>query len=78
MPKFFFHVRKPGVFEKDPEGEDFPTVDDAVDEAFKAAREILAEKVYANDIIDGSSFEITTDDGHVVRTVLFRDALRLQ
>jgi hypothetical protein len=78
MPRFFFHVRKPGAFEEDPEGTDFATVDEAVDEALKAAREILAEKVVANDVVDGSSFEISTEDGQVVRNVPFRAAKRLE
>jgi hypothetical protein len=78
MPIFFFHVRKPGAFEEDLEGSDFPTIDDAVDEAFKSAREIIAEKVLADDVIDGCSFEITTGEGQVVRNVPFREVLRLQ
>lgn len=78
MPRYYFHVRKDGVLEEDPEGAVFSTVDDAYDEAIKAAREILAEKVAVGDLIDGNRFEITSEEGDILREVPFRLALRLE
>jgi hypothetical protein len=78
MARYFFHVRKHDALEEDPEGAEFPTLDEAYDEAVQAAREILAEKVLSNEVIDGQSFEITAEDGTVLRSVPFKTALRLE
>jgi hypothetical protein len=78
MPRYYFHVRKDGVLEEDLEGVEFPTLNHAHIEAIQAAREILAEKVLADDVIDGQRFEITAEDGTLLLDVPFRSALRLE
>ncbi|MBP2560868.1 hypothetical protein J2857_003637 [Neorhizobium galegae] len=78
MPEYYFHVRKHDALEEDPEGTEFATIDEAQNEALKAAREMLAEKVLSNEIIDGQRFEICAEDGTVLREVPFRSALRLE
>jgi len=78
MPRYYFHVRSHASFDLNTEGSEFPTLDDAHDEAIQAAREILVEKVLAADVIDGQHFEITAEDSTVLRDVPFRSALRLE
>lgn len=78
MPRYYFNIRSHDSFEKDSEGAEFSSLDDAYDEAIQAAREILAEKVLAADVIDGQRFEITAEDGTVLRDVPFRSVLRLE
>jgi hypothetical protein len=77
MPRYYFHVRDGGSLEEDQEGADFPTLEDAYEEAIQAAREILAQKVMANDVIDGQCFEIAAEDGTVLRSVPLKSVLRL-
>lgn len=77
MPIYYFHVRKDGILERDPKGAEFANVDATHDEALEAAREILAEKVLADDVVDGSCFKITDQDGAVLREVPFRSAIQL-
>ena len=78
MTRYYFHVRNHGVLEEDLEGAEFSSVEAAYDEALKAARKIVAEKVLADDVINGHCFEITAEDGEVVSRVPFRSALRLE
>lgn len=78
MPKYYFHVRKNGLLEQDPEGAEFPTLEAAYGEAIQAAREMLAEKVLSGGVIDGHKFEITAEDGTVLRDVPFRSVLRFE
>lgn len=76
MTHYYFHIRKHGVLEQDLEGADFATLDEASEEASRAACEMLAAKILANEVIDGSSFEITTEDGTVARKLPFRSVIR--
>lgn len=78
MPRYYFHIRRKGVLEKDPEGAVFASLADAEDEAVKAAREMLAEWVLSGEVIDGETFEICGEDGSVLRKVPFRTVLRLE
>jgi hypothetical protein len=78
MPRFYFHVRHHDELDEDPEGIELPSLDVAIDEAVKGAREILAEKVAKGDIVDGHQFEITTEQGDILKVVEFRSVLRLE
>lgn len=77
MARYYFHVRDGEQFEEDPEGAEFQTVDNAIREAFLAARELIAAKVLAGEVIGGQVFEIADDTGQVIEKVAFRSALRL-
>jgi hypothetical protein len=61
MPLFYFHVRKDGLLEKDPEGIGLDSIKKAKEEAIQGAREILAEKLPAGEVVDGQSFVITSE-----------------
>lgn len=77
MPRFYFHIRDGNFREIDPEGVEFASLEHAVLDARKAAREILAEKLIADEPIDGQRFEIADESGEVVETVPFKSVLRL-
>lgn len=76
--RYYFHVRSHDGLALDPEGAEFDSLDAACDEAFEAAREILADRLLRGEVIDGEVFEITTENGEIARTVPFRHSLRLQ
>jgi len=78
MPRYYFHYRVGGVLEHDPEGSELPDEESAIEEAAAAARELLATKVLAGELVDGDVFEITTDDGRVIKTLPLRSVLKLE
>ncbi len=75
MTRFYFHLRDHDSFEMDHEGQEFPRVEDARKEAEAAAREMVAEAVLTNSLIDGKAFEITTENGAVVAVVFFKSVI---
>lgn len=77
MPRYYFHYRIGGVLEEDPEGSELPDENSAMEEARAAARELLARKVLADEVVDGDVFEITTSEGKVVRILPLRSVLKL-
>jgi ribosomal protein S1 len=77
MPRYYFHIRDNDLLRTDPEGEEFSSVEKAIEEAALAARELLAEKVRNGDLVDGQVFEIADEHGTVVRTFPLKSVLRL-
>lgn len=77
MPRFYFHIQDGAFREIDPYGLEFASLEHAVLDAKKAAREMLAEKLIANEHIDGQRFEIADETGAVLETVTFRSVMRL-
>ncbi len=75
--KFFFHVRDIDGYEKDLEGIELPDLSDAVYEARKAAREMVAEIVLNDEKVDSRAFEIADGRGMVLATVPFKDVIGL-
>jgi hypothetical protein len=53
-----------------------PDVEAARREGLLAAREILAEMVLHNEVVDGEEFQIANDQGVLVATIPFRSAIR--
>ena len=78
MPRYHFHIRENGILREDAEGEEFEDIEHATEEAVRAARELLPEKVAAGALIDGQVFEITDELGSIVQKVSFRSVLRLK
>ena len=76
MPRFFFHTRDHNEFVEDLEGADFPDLNAARRDAQAAAREMMAELLLRNDVVDGRRFEIANSDGDVLEVVPFRSAMR--
>lgn len=73
--RYYFHVRSHEGFALDPEGAEFETLEAAYDEAFQAAREILADRLRRGEVIDGDVFEITMENGEIAGTVPFRETV---
>lgn len=65
MPRFFFHKRDHSEFVEELEGEEFPDLDAARRDAEAAAREMMAELLLRNDVVDGRRFEIANSEGEV-------------
>jgi hypothetical protein len=76
MPKFYFHIRRDEEFMTDAEGVDLPDVEAARREGLLAAREMLAEMILHNEVVDGQEFQITDEWGVIVATIPFRSAIR--
>lgn len=77
MKRFFLHIRDGATLLEDPEGTLLPNVEAACEEAIQSAREILASKVLAGEVVDGQTFEITDETGAMCATLAFKDAMRL-
>lgn len=78
MPRFYFHIRDGEDLEIDPQGTVFDSLEAAITDARMAAREILAEKLLNDEVIDGQCFEIADENGEVVEKMPFRSAVRMQ
>lgn len=77
MPRFFFNVHDGDEIIRDHEGVDVPALDDAIEEARQAARDLLAERVKHGAAIDSQAFEVLDDKGKAVLTLPFRSVLQL-
>lgn len=73
--KFFFHLRDIDGYERDHEGMHLPSLADAVAEAERAAREMVAELVLHKGKVDGRAFDVADDNGQILRTVAFKDVI---
>jgi hypothetical protein len=78
MPQYYLHIRDGEQLIKDEEGIELPSIGSAKNEAEDAAREILASKVRAGEIIDDQQFEIHDAWGNRMLTIPFRSVLRLK
>lgn len=78
MTRYYFHVRQHDVLEEDPEGAEFPSYEMAYEEAVRGAREIVADQVARGEIVDGQTFEITTESGEVIGTVPFSSVIKFK
>lgn len=78
MARYYFNVRDRENYEEDIVGADFGSVDVAIREANIAAREMVAAKVLAGEVIDGQVFEITDENGALVKCVPLRSVLLLE
>ncbi|WP_430306322.1 DUF6894 family protein [Rhizobium sp. 0TCS1.26] len=77
MQRYFFHLRQGDVFEEDPEGVLLDSDEAALDEAVGAAREMVAEAVLNNVLIDGRRFEIWVHGRGLITSVPFHSVIRL-
>lgn len=77
MPRYFFHVRDSDGLSEDNEGAILPGDEQARLEALKAAREMLAEKIIRDEVLDGTQFEVVRYDGSLIAKVPLRSVMRL-
>jgi len=77
MPRFYFHIRDGERLIKDPEGSELSDLESARAEALVGARELLAAKLKAGEVIDGQRFEIVDEGGNLLTVVPLKDVVRL-
>lgn len=77
MPNYYFHIRSSAGLIRDPEGIELPDLDAALAEAKRSARELLADLLKEDAVLDGQTFEISDADGLVLARLPFRSVLRL-
>jgi hypothetical protein len=74
MPMFYFHVVMADERSKDPEGMHLSDLEAARDEATRAARDIVADKVRGGILPESASFEIADENGTVLDVLPFEHA----
>ncbi|MEJ1177137.1 hypothetical protein WA845_23055 [Agrobacterium sp. CMT1] len=78
MPRYFFHVRDADGLSLDTEGAVLPSDEGACVEAVQAAREMLAEKILKNEVVDGAEFEVVRSDGVLVAKIPLKSVVRFE
>jgi len=76
--RFFFHVRDVETYEEDLEGTDLPSLEAAITEARQSAREMVAELVLQDAVVDGRLFEIANENGDILEIIKFKDVVRME
>jgi hypothetical protein len=77
MPRYFFHIQD-GRYVVDEEGADFSSIAAAEQEAIASARSILREAVWVGKLPLGERIDIADEQGRVLRSVNFRDAVEIE
>lgn len=76
MPRYFFNVRRDGRIAADPEGMELPSSQDAAAEALRNARDLMSELLKGDAALGlDDSIHVTDEDGIVICTVTFKEAL---
>ena len=75
MPRFYFHQNVRDGFLEDPDGSDLPDIEAARQEALVGARELWASAIRDGRDLLGGSFVIADENGTVLLTIPFDDAL---
>ena len=75
MPRFYFDVVDGSAVSRDPDGVEFAAIEDAVAEAVRGARDLVAHGIMQNQDVSGQSFAIRDERGETVATVRFKDTL---
>ncbi len=78
MPRYFFHVRDVDGLSLDTEGAELSSDEGACVEAVQAAREMLAEKILKNEVVDGAEFEVVRSDGVLVAKIPLKSVVRFE
>lgn len=77
MPRYYFHIQD-GRYITDEEGAEFLSLEAAVEEAIISARSILREAVWVGKLPLGERIDIADEEGRVLRSVNFRDAVQIE
>ena len=78
MPRFFFHLISPGVYDVDDTGCEFPSVEAAYLEAHSAAVEMIGEMLSDRRDPNRFQFEIFDEENRFMVELPFSDILRPQ
>jgi len=76
MPRFYFHLRRDGVLDPDPDGLDYADLATARREAMRTAREIISRDALSERSPREYSFEIADERGRVIAQVRFTHEIR--
>ena len=76
MPRYFFHIRSADGLLEDPEGSELTDLAAAHVEARATVRDLLAELILAERVLDGQCVELTDDTGRMIASLPFRSAIR--
>jgi hypothetical protein len=76
MPRYFFHVRDGDSYSPDIEGQELPSLEAARQEAIRANREILGEKLLHGGSLNSRQLQIADESGAVLLTLETDDVLR--
>ncbi len=71
MPRYFFHVYDDGMWSRDEEGDEFPDVGAAVQEAAEIVRELLDDDEKENKA--DFRMEVTDEHWNVVHVIRLQD-----
>jgi len=75
VPLFYLHRRIDGQRFLDPEGEEFPDIASAIEDAKLSVKEYLAERLRRGEPLNGDSFEIWSTEEVMVAEIHFKDVL---
>jgi hypothetical protein len=75
MPRFYFHFKRGEEVELDAEGLDFPSMEEAYLEAFRAAVELWGELLAKRQDPTTMAFEICDSAGNHLLTLPFSEVL---
>ena len=76
--KFYFHIRDNESYDEDVVGTELPSLSAAVEEARQSAREMVAELVLQDALVDGRRFEIADETGDILETVTLKEVVRME
>ena len=77
MPRFFFHLHECGCIISDPHGRELPSVEEALLEGIKGARDVMCGEVRAGRLCLNCLIVIEDNTGREVGRVPFRDAVTI-
>ena len=75
MPRYFFHLRRNGRLESDPDGVQCPSVHAARREAMRTAREIISRDALTGQRTADYVFEIENEDGEMIALIPFSQTI---
>jgi hypothetical protein len=76
-PRYFFNLRNGTGYIEDEEGRELPDLETVRDEAIKGVRSLVADDALHGRIDLKGSLEVLDDDGRLVLTVLFAEAVEV-
>ena len=76
MPRFYFHLRRDGVLDQDPDGLECVDLAAARREATRTAREMISRNALSERSPRECSFEIADERGRVIAQVHFTHEVR--
>jgi hypothetical protein len=78
MPKYYLHLVAGSERIADTVGSEFPDNKAALEEAYRAAREMVAESVLNGDVIQPESIEVVDERGTLIESVPLKAVFRIQ